>query len=131
MNTEAISECMNLSFANTPFPTVVQKLAAAGVRAYTADLIALRNTYYGIDSESFDEALPLMEAPFIAGSFDVSSVTTSVRDIQQGKFGYAEFLRQIMRAGCASYRVFIDGRKAMYFGRDGAFYTEPFPPKAA
>jgi hypothetical protein len=23
--------------------------------------------------------------------------------------------------------VFIAGRKAMYFGRDGDFYTEPFP----
>jgi len=23
--------------------------------------------------------------------------------------------------------VFIAGRKAMYFGRDGEFYTEPFP----
>ena len=38
-----------------------------------------------------------------------------------------EFLRRIMQAGCASYRVFFGGRKAMYFGRDGAFYTEPFP----
>jgi hypothetical protein len=26
--------------------------------------------------------------------------------------------------------VFIGGRKAMYFGRDGEFYTEPFPSKA-
>ena len=36
-----------------------------------------------------------------------------------------------MQAGCANYRVFIDGRKAMYFGRDGDFYTEPFPTKTA
>ena len=87
MNTETISECMNLSFANIPFPTVVQKLAAAGVHAYTADLIALRKTYYGVDNESFDEALPLTQAPAVAGSFDASSVTTSVRGIQQGKLG--------------------------------------------
>ena len=130
MNTETISQCTDLSFANTPFPTVVQKLAAAGVHAYTADLIALRKTYYGVESESFDEPLPLTEVPAVAESFDVSIVTASVRAIQQGKLGYAEFLRQIMRAGCASYRVFIDGRKAMYFGRHGALHTEPFPPKA-
>jgi uncharacterized protein YbcV (DUF1398 family) len=32
-----------------------------------------------------------------------------------------------MGAGCSHYEVFISGRKAMYFGRDGEFYTEPFP----
>ncbi len=31
MNAETIAECMQLSFANTPFPAVVQKLAGAGV----------------------------------------------------------------------------------------------------
>jgi hypothetical protein len=33
-------------------------------------------------------------------------------------------------AGCAGHRVFIDGRKVMYFGRDGDFYTEHFPTPA-
>jgi uncharacterized protein YbcV (DUF1398 family) len=131
MNTETISECMTLSFADTPFPTVVQKLSTAGVHAYTADLIALRKTYYGVESETLDEALPLSEAPAVAESLDISAVTNFVRAIQNGKLGYAEFLREIMRAGCASYRVFIDGRKAMYFGRDGSFYSEPLPPKSA
>jgi uncharacterized protein YbcV (DUF1398 family) len=42
----------------------------------------------------------------------------------------AEFLRRIMGAGCAHYEVYIQGRKAVYFGRDGEFYIEPFPPKA-
>jgi hypothetical protein len=27
------------------------------------------------------------------------------------------------------YEVFIAGRKAMHFGRDGEFYTEPFPTR--
>jgi uncharacterized protein YbcV (DUF1398 family) len=127
MNTETIAECMRLSFADTPFPAVVGKLAGAGVHAYTADLIALRNTYYDGNAASFDEALPLMSSPAIAPKFDSESVAASVHAIQRGEIGYAEFLRRIMTAGCASYRVFFDGRKAMYFGRDGDFYTEPFP----
>jgi uncharacterized protein YbcV (DUF1398 family) len=122
---------MKLSFANTPFPVVVRELSSAGVHAYTADLVALRKTFYGADSESFDEPLPLAQAPAVAQAFDIAGVTSSVRAIQRGELGYAEFLRQIMQAGCASYRVFIDGRKAMYFGRDGDFYTELFPPRAA
>jgi uncharacterized protein YbcV (DUF1398 family) len=127
MNTETISECMTLSFADTPFPVVMQKLASAGVQAYTADLIAMRKTYYDAGGESIDEVLPLVKAPPIADRFDAASIETAVRAIQRKEIGYAEFLRRIMQGGCASYRVFFGGRKAMYFGRDGAFFTEPFP----
>ena len=130
MNTDIISECMKLSFADTPFPEVVRKLASAGVHAYTADLIALRNTYYGAGGESMDESLPLVKGPPTADTFDAASIEAAVRAIQHKEIGYAEFLRQIMQAGCASYRVFFGGRKAMYFGRDGSFYTEPFPTPA-
>jgi uncharacterized protein YbcV (DUF1398 family) len=127
MKTRTISECLALSFADTPFPVVMEKLASAGVRAYTADLIALRKTYYDAGGESIDEVLPLVKAPPIADTFSAARVEAAVRAIQHKEIGYAEFLRRIMQAGCASYRVFFGGRKAMYFGRDGAFYTEPFP----
>lgn len=127
MDTNVIGECMKLSFAGTPFPAVVQKLAAAGVHSYHADLVALRKTYYDRDATAFDEALPLATAPKIAAAFDDAAVATAVKAIQQREFGYAEFLRRIMQAGCASYSVFIDGRKAVYVGRDGGAYVEPFP----
>ena len=127
MNTDTIAECMSLSFADTPFPQVVQRLVGAGVNSYTADLIKLRNTYYDGDGEAFDEPLPLKDGPAIAPSFDDQAVMGSVKAIQHGEIGYAEFLRRIMRSGCSHYEVFIGGRKAMYFGRDGEFYTENFP----
>ena len=127
MNTATIAECMTLSFADTPFPQVVQKLVGAGVKSYTADLVKLRNTYYDGNGEAYDEALPLKDGPAIAPAFDASAVAATVKSIQRGEIGYAEFLRRIMMSGCSHYEVFIAGRKAMYFGRDGDFYTEPFP----
>jgi uncharacterized protein YbcV (DUF1398 family) len=127
MNTNTIDECMTESFANTPFPEVVRRLVGAGVQSYTADLIKLRNTYYGAAAEAYDEPLPLNDGPAIAPGFDSAAVGASVKAIQHGEIGYAEFLRRIMSAGCSRYEVFIGGRKAMYFGRDGEFYTEPFP----
>lgn len=127
MNTEIINECMKASFADTPFPAVVQKLASAGVACYHADLITLRNTYYDAGAQSVDEVLPLTDAPAIAARFDGDAVRAAVKAIQQKDVGYADFLRLIMRAGCSSYQVFFNGRKAMYFGRDGDFYIEPFP----
>jgi uncharacterized protein YbcV (DUF1398 family) len=131
MDTEIIAQCMKLSFADTPFPAVVGNLAGAGVHSYRADLIALRKTYYDAAKQSVDEPIPLTDGPDIAERFDEAAVSATVKAIQQKQIGYAEFLRRIMRAGCTGYCVFFDGRKAMYFGRDGAFYTEPFPPKAA
>ena len=130
MNTQTIAECMKLSFADTPFSKIIPRLAGAGVASYTADLVKLRNTYYGAGGEAFDEALPLKERPAIAPAFDPQAVAATVKAIQRGEIGYAEFLRRIMSSGCSHYEVFIAGRKAMYFGRDGDFYTEPFPAPA-
>lgn len=127
MNTATIAECMQASFADTPFPVVVQKLAGAGVVSYRADLTKLRNTYYDADAEAFDELMPLSGAPAIAAAFDPGRIAATVKAIQRKEIGYAEFLRQIMAAGCASYEVFFGGRKAVYVGRDGDTYIEPFP----
>ena len=127
MNTATIAECMNLSFANTPFPDVVKKLADAGVRSYSADLVRLEKTYYGEAETSTSKAMPLTEGPHIAETFDAEGVVTALRAIQQNKIGYAAFLRGIMSAGCSRYSVFFGGRKAIYFGRDGDFYIENFP----
>ena len=127
MNTETIQDCLRLSFADTPFPLVVRRLAGAGVRGYLADLIALRKTYHGADGAFVDETLPLAAPPPVAAGFDEAGVAAAVHAIQRQEIGYAEFLRRIMRAGCATYAVFFDGRKAMYFGRAGEVYTEPFP----
>jgi uncharacterized protein YbcV (DUF1398 family) len=130
MNTQTIAECMKQSFADTPFSKIIPQLAGAGVASYTADLVKLRNTYYGAGAEAFDEALPLKEIAAIAPAFDPQAVAATVKAIQRGEIGYAEFLRRIMSSGCSHYEVFIAGRKAMYFGRDGDFYTEPFPSPA-
>jgi uncharacterized protein YbcV (DUF1398 family) len=128
-NTDTIADCMKASFANTPFPKVVERLAGAGVKSYAADLVSLRKTYYGAEAEGHDEAMPLEKAPAIAPAFDSAAVAATVKTIQRGEIGYAEFLRRIMASGCSHYEVFIAGRKTMYFGRDGDFYTEPFPAK--
>jgi uncharacterized protein YbcV (DUF1398 family) len=130
MNTQTLEACMAASFADTPFPVVVGRLAAAGVTSYTADLVTLRETYYNARRQSHDEVMPLTNAPDIGPAFERDRVVGTVKAIQRQEIGYAEFLRRIMAAGCSHYEVFLKGRKAMYFGRDGEFYTEPFPVNA-
>jgi uncharacterized protein YbcV (DUF1398 family) len=127
MNIETIAECMKASFADTPFPVVLHRLADAGVHSYRADLVKLKKTYYDDDTGACDEAMPLVGAPSVAARFDGDTVAAIVKAIQQKQIGYAEFLRSIMKAGCASYSVFFGSRKAVYVGRDGDVYVEPFP----
>lgn len=127
MDKQIIAECMKASFADTPFPEVVARLAGAGVRAYRADLIKLRKTYYDGAREAHDHAMPYGEAPDVAAQFAAGEVAGAVRAIQRQEIGYAEFLKRIMQAGCASYGVYIEGRKAVFVGRDGDEYVEPFP----
>ena len=38
-------------------------------------------------------------------------------------------LRRVMAAGTTSYSVYLNGRKAIYFGRNGDFHVEPFPAR--
>jgi uncharacterized protein YbcV (DUF1398 family) len=66
--------------------------------------------------------MPLSDAPAIAAAFDTSAVSATVKAIQRREIGYAEFLRRIMRAGCARYSVFFGDRKAVYRPRRGQLH---------
>ena len=81
MEKDVIGKCVRMSFADTPFPEVVRQLGAAGVRAYHADLINLRNAYYGDGNDSYDHALPLSDGPAIATDFRETDVAAAVRAI--------------------------------------------------
>ncbi|MGH9396748.1 MAG: DUF1398 domain-containing protein [Terriglobia bacterium] len=128
MNTSVIEECIRLSFADKlTFPEVVKRLVAIGVERYHADLSRLQNTYYNLSGETAQYPLPLDNPPAIHEQFSASEVAEALRAIQGGKIDYGEFLRRIMKAGAASYDVFMGGRKAIYTGRRGDFYVENFP----
>lgn len=122
-----IEECTRLSFEGAGFPEVVRRLGAAGVERYTADLVRLEKTYYGASGDTIADALPLEDPPAIGAGFAESGVRESLGAIQRREIGYAEFLRRIMAAGTAGYMVFLGGRRAVYFGREGDFYVERFP----
>jgi uncharacterized protein YbcV (DUF1398 family) len=123
----AANECSQRSDAGTiTFPEVVGKLIAAGVESYHADYYRREKTYYmpGGESHVTPQELPGVA---IATAFSPQGVEQAVRRIQRGEIGYMEFLRLTMLAGCVGYGVYISGRRAIYFGRTGDNYVEPFP----
>jgi uncharacterized protein YbcV (DUF1398 family) len=131
MNREEVAQAEAMSTRSVPLPQVVAKLAAAGVETYYTDLVQLQKVFHGVDGESLTHGLPLADAGGIAHEFSESEVRSALAAIQGRQIGYEEFLHRIMRAGCMGYVVFIRGRRVLYFGRDGGFHVEPFPPSEA
>jgi uncharacterized protein YbcV (DUF1398 family) len=112
------------------FPQVVGKLIEAKVERYHADLLRGEKTYYLPSGESeVVKGLSVKSRP--AGAFSAAGVETAVRAIQAQKIQYKDFCERIAAAGCVGYMVSIAGRRAVYYGRTGDTYVEPFPPAKA
>jgi uncharacterized protein YbcV (DUF1398 family) len=108
------------------FPEVMMKLAQAGVERYHADLLRAEKVYYLPSGESYRvDARHVQATP--APEFAANGVEAAVRAIQQQEIQYREFCERIIKAGCVGYMVSLAGRRAVYYGRTGDSYVEPFP----
>lgn len=115
------------------FPEVVRRLAAAGVESYHADLFRLEKTYAMPDGETHvvrftDLAPDALPAAEVGRTFSADAVKAALLAVQGQAIDYRTFLARIMAAGTAAYSVHIAGRRAVYIGRHGDLYVEPFPP---
>ncbi len=129
MDNNIINDCLSLSLqGKITFPEVVMRLAGTGVEYYIADLAGRKTAYFGVNDEVYSVALNLEKPPKIAKNFDEHAIKNAIADIQQSRISYPVFLERIMSGGCTHYEIFIHGRKAIYFGRNGSFHIENFPP---
>jgi uncharacterized protein YbcV (DUF1398 family) len=127
---ETMQECTDASDQERiSFPEVVMKLMQAGVERYHADLLRAEKVYYLPSGESHRvPAAPVKVTP--APAFAADGVAAAVRAIQQNRILYREFCERIAQAGCVGYMVSMAGRRAVYYGRTGDSYIEPFPAAA-
>jgi uncharacterized protein YbcV (DUF1398 family) len=124
---EVMQECTDASDQERiTFPEVVARLARAGVERYHADLLRAEKIYYLPSGESHRVQAGQIEAT-PAAAFTADGVAAAVRAIQQQQIKYSEFCERIARAGCVGYLVSLAGRRAVYYGRTGDSYVEPFP----
>ncbi|TAL80245.1 MAG: DUF1398 domain-containing protein [Beijerinckiaceae bacterium] len=108
------------------FPEVVKRLKEAGVERYTADLCRAEKTFYMPDGASHVVASRQHHRP-PAEAFSPAAIDAALRAIQAQKIDYTTFCEQIAAAGCVSYLVSLAGRRAVYSGRTGETFVEPFP----
>ncbi len=112
---------------SVPFPETIKRLTADGVEWYSANLIFGMTTYYGADLSHDQTSWPDWMAPGMADQFQTAGVSAAIRASQAREIGYREFLQRVAEAGVVYYTVHLKGRKAVYFGRHGDSFTEPFP----
>jgi uncharacterized protein YbcV (DUF1398 family) len=130
MDNAVLHECLAEAFAGRmTFPETVGRMLEIGVERYDADLTRLEKTHYGVDGATHLEAMPLTEVPAVPVEFSAGAVQAAIEAIRERQIEYPEFLRRVMAAGTASYSVYLNGRKAIYFGRNGDFHVEPFPSR--
>lgn len=128
MTPHILEQCTAGAFdGSVPFPETVARISADGVEWYSANLIFGMKTYYGADLSHYQAPWPAWKTPEIADDFDAEAVSAAIRASQAGQITYSEFLEGIAAGGVVYYTVHLHGRKAIYFGRHGDFFTEPFP----
>lgn len=128
MDSNVLHDCLIGALqGRTSFPETVRRMHAVGVERYRADLVRLEKLHYSADGETHLEIIPLEDAPAIPVELSAPEIQSALANIQQGAIRYPEFLRRIMRAGVTEYTVSIVGKRAIYTGRTGDFYIEPFP----
>jgi hypothetical protein len=128
MTPQLLEHCTAGAFDGTvPFPETLRRITADGVQWYSANLIFGMKTYYGAGSRHYQTPWPNWAGVSIAEHFDADAVSAAIRASQAGAIDYTTFLRRIADAGVVYYTVHILGRKAVYFGRHGDSFTEPFP----
>lgn len=127
MDIAVIEECTRASHEERiTFGEVVGRLIAAGVERYHVDLVRGESTYFMPDGPSHRVTYKTLDTR-PADAFSADGVLAGVRSIQAGRTKYLTFCRQILEAGCVGYLVSMQGRRAVYYGRSGETYVEPFP----
>ena len=123
---EVVTECSHGSHeGRLSFPEVVRKLMGVGVERYHADLSRGERTYYMPDGSS--HVVAGEDGADAAREFSPAGIEAALRAIQAKKIDYRQFCAAILAAGCVGYFVCLTGRRAVYFGRQGDSFVEPFP----
>lgn len=106
------------------FPQVVGMLHEAGVESYQVDFLRGDDTFYLLDGGTHVETMHVRE---VAADFSAQGVIDAIREVQADRIRYPEFMRRILAAGAAGYRVYLTGMRAVYAGRKGEMHIEEFP----
>lgn len=109
------------------YPDLAAKLIAAGVLSYVVDVSSKIILYRLADGET--QLHEKTDPPVaIAHNFNDELTVKAIRDNQQGKTTYPEFMQDIANAGVRFYEATLNGKspRVTYIGI-GGYYDELIP----
>lgn len=125
---EDLQTKINTVYQNSKnYSDLVKGLVSIGILSYTVDVSSGIILYRLNAGENLFHA---SEGPhrLIANKFDKESCVQAVKDSQQGKSTYPEFMDQIAKAGVRFYEATLNGnRKRVTYIGSGSFYEELIP----
>jgi uncharacterized protein YbcV (DUF1398 family) len=126
MDAEAKSKIEQIYMDAESYPDLVQRLIEAGIRSYTVDAGTGTILYRLSEGNHF-----LHEGHFIrevAPKFSRELTIQAIRDNQQGRSDYQDFMNAIAKAGVRFYEATLEGenKRVTYIGTGGS-YVESIP----
>lgn len=109
------------------YPDLAQKLVDAGIGSYTVEVSSNIILYRLAEGETFLHASTTAPRT-IANNFDEAATIQAIRDNQQGKTDYPQFMSDIAQAGVRFYDAILTGanKRVIYVGI-GGYYDEKIP----
>jgi uncharacterized protein YbcV (DUF1398 family) len=108
------------------FPEILATLAKESVDSYHVDFLRNECRFYAKGGGSTVVQIDFIHGG-VAPEFSPEAIEAINKKVQAGAASYADFVKEGTGAGCACYAVYVNGKKARYFGRDGGEYVQLFP----
>lgn len=124
----SVEEKLKTAYATAKsYPELAAKLIDSGILSYTVEVAAGLMLYRLADGETIFHDSDI-EPKVIAARFNTEQVIKAIRDNQQGKSTFPEFMDAIAAAGVRFYEATLNGdqKRVTYMG-SGGFYQEEIP----
>jgi hypothetical protein len=110
----------------TSYPNLVAKLISIGVQSYTGEVstgIRLFRFNVGVHELHLQNNI----ARNVNDDFNFDLTVNAIKDNQQGKTTFPEFLNEIAKAGVRFYEATFTGNLRVTYIGAGGFYEEAIP----
>lgn len=128
---DKLSEAQKLALAIRPkiggFPVLAEVLRKSGVRLNRWTLPSCQALYIMEEGSVVQQGAPIVANRELVPQFDRVALVKALRDDQEGRSKFPEFLTQAWQAGVVGYDVDLIARKVTYFGVNGESYVEDYP----
>lgn len=119
------AEEITLAYAeSSTYPDLVKRLITIGILSYSVDVSTGIILYRLAKGENLVQRGHLHNRT-VAGHFNRELTVQAIRENQQGKTTYAQFMEGIARAGVRFYEATFEGNKRVtYIGAEGEYEEE-------